>query len=87
MRSVDFIKVSEELKERMKKYPYINWSEVARRAIIKRIELEEPISSIEIELELLNEAIKIQDQIRKKTNPTREWSSIEEIRKWREQRR
>jgi len=87
VRSLDSIKVSEELKERMKKYPHINWSEVARNAIIKRIELEDQISNTEIDLELLNEAIKIQDQIRKKTIPTDGCSSTEEIRKWREQRR
>jgi len=87
VRSLDSIKVSKELKERMKKYLHINWAEVARNAIIKRIELEDQSSNTEIDLKLLNEAIKIQDQIRQKTISTNDWSSTEEIRKWREQRR
>jgi len=87
VRSLDSINVSEELKERMKKYPLINWAEVASNAIIKRIELEDQSSNTEIDHKLLNEAIKIQDQIRQKTISTNDWSSTEEIRKWREQRR
>ena len=79
--------MTDELKEKMKKYPHINWSEIAKNAIIKRIELEERKSNTEIDPELLNEAIRTQDNIRNKTNITNEWSSTEEIRKWREQRR
>jgi len=87
VRFLDSINVSEELKERMKKYPLINWTEVASNAIIKRIELEDQSSNTEIDLKLFNEAIKIQDQIRQKTISTNDWSSTEEIRKWREERR
>jgi len=78
------IKVPNELKEKMKKYPHINWSEIARSAIIRRIEFEEQLNNAEIDQDLLNEAIKIQDRVRSKTNITKDWSSTEEIRKWRE---
>lgn len=73
--------MTDELKEKMKKYPHINWSEIAKNAIIKRIELEERISNTEIDIELLNEAIRTQDSIRNKTIRKNEWSSTEEIRK------
>lgn len=71
----------------MKKYPHINWSEIARSAIVRRIELEEQISNTEIDQKLLNKAIDIQDRIRNKTKRTKDWSSTEEIRKWREERK
>ena len=86
-RNLISIKVPDELKEKMKKYPHINWSEIARSAISRRIELEERLSSTEIDQDLLNEAIKIQDRVRNKTSITEDWSSTEEIRKWREQRK
>jgi hypothetical protein len=79
-------KVPEDIKEKMKKYPHINWSEIARNAIIERIEFEEQITHIEIDSILLNDAIKIQDQIRAKTTIHEEWASTEEIRKWRKKR-
>ena len=81
------IKVPDELKEKMKKFSHINWSEIARSAILRRIGQEELISNIEIDQELLNEAIAIQDRIRSKTSIPKKWSSTEEIRKWREKRK
>jgi len=35
------LRVSNLLREKMKEHPEINWSEVVREAIAKRIELEE----------------------------------------------
>ncbi len=81
------LKVPEELKEKMKRFTYINWSEIARRAIIERIEIEERVANDKVNLNLLNEAIGIQDTIRNKTKKTKDWSSTEEIRKWRETRK
>lgn len=81
------IKVPEELKEKMKNYPHINWSEIARRAIVERIEIEEHIVNEKINLNLLNEAIEVQDKNRHKTVINKTWSSTEEIRKWREMRK
>ena len=71
----------------MRKYAHINWSEIARNAIIERIEIEEHILNEKINLNLLKEAIEIQDRIRNKTSINKGWSSTEEIRKWRETRK
>ncbi|TFG26593.1 MAG: VapB-type antitoxin [Promethearchaeota archaeon] len=81
------IKVPDELKKKMKKFPHINWSEIARNAIIERIKIEENILKENLDLDLLKEAIEIQDNIRSKTAISKEWSSTEEIRKWRETRK
>ncbi|HEY0090606.1 MAG TPA: hypothetical protein VGB37_17270 [Candidatus Lokiarchaeia archaeon] len=71
----------------MRKYSHINWSEIARNAIIERIKIEEHILNEKINSNLLKEAIEIQDRIRSKTSINKSWSSTEEIRKWRETRK
>jgi hypothetical protein len=71
----------------MKKFSHINWSEIARNAILERIKIEEHILKEKINLDLLKEAIEIQDSIRSKTSISKGWSSTEEIRKWREMRK
>jgi hypothetical protein len=81
------IKISEELKKKMKQYPHVNWSEIARNAIRERIEIEEHILNRRFNSALLNEAIEVQDDIRSKTSMTKEWSSTEEIRKWRDMKK
>ncbi len=82
------IKLPHELKEKMKKYPHINWTEIAISAIIRRIELEDQLSKWETKINhgLLEEAIEIQDRIRKKIGTIKNWSSTEAIRKWRAQK-
>ena len=79
------LKVDEVLKGRMKKYPYINWSEVIRRAIEERLRLEEALKERKIDVNALREAIRVQDVIRGKTSG--KWSPTQEIRRWRESRR
>jgi len=69
----------------MRKYKYINWSEVARNAIEERIKLEELTESRNVNLDLIKDAINIQDRVRAKSSGT--WSATEEIRKWRELRK
>lgn len=81
------ITVPDEIREKMKKYPQINWSEIARSAILKRIELEEQLTNVKIDMNLLKKAIKTQDLIRNKPHIQKSWSSTEEIRKWRETRK
>ena len=71
----------------MRKYSLINWSEIARNAILERIKIEEHILNEKINSNLLKEAIEIQDRIRSKTSINKSWSSTEEIRKWRETRK
>ncbi len=77
------IKVDKKVKEKMKKLAYVNWSEVIRRAIAGKI-AEEEARSRNIDTELLLEAVAITDRIRK---TAKGWSSVEEIRRWREARK
>ena len=68
------VKVSEELRKRMKEFRYINWSEVIRQAIEKII-AEEERKSVARAL-LLNEKYVIV--------PDEGFSSTKLIRNWRE---
>lgn len=79
------VKVEEKLKRRMRMYPYINWSEIIRRAIEERLRLEEALKERRIDPNALSQAFKVQERIREKTSG--QWSVTEEIRKWRELRK
>ncbi|RLE62648.1 MAG: hypothetical protein DRJ47_10365 [Thermoprotei archaeon] len=70
------VRVSEDIKRRMEKLRYINWSEVIRRAIIMVLEEEEGRN--------LAKAVVLNEKIRKKAPDG--WSSVEVIRYWREHR-
>jgi len=65
------VRVDEELKVRMRKHPHVNWSEIVRETIEKRVREEE-----------MKEAAKTMDELAEKTTGT--WSGVEEIRKWRD---
>ncbi len=69
----------------MRKYKHINWSEVARNAIEERIKLEELTETRKVNLDLMKDAIEVQDRVRAKSSG--KWSTTEEIRKWRESRK
>jgi hypothetical protein len=77
------IRVDKELREKMRLLSYINWSEVIREAVARKI-LEEASKKRRLDPNLLLEAAKISDSIRR---PSPGWDSTEEIRKWREQRK
>ncbi len=68
------VRVPKELKKRMEKYRYINWSEVIRRAIEAKIREEE-----------IKRAIEIMDEIASKAKPSRDTSEI--IREFRDSRK
>ena len=68
------VKISEELQRRMREMRHINWSEVVRDAIRKRIELESGRNIAKALL--LNE--------RNIIKPDKGFSSTEFIRRWRE---
>ncbi len=68
------VRIGEELKRKMSKYKHINWSEVVRRAIIREIDAQERRDLAKALL--LNEKHVIK--------PDKEFSSVEEIRRWRE---
>ena len=77
------VKVDERTKEKMRRLSHVNWSESIRKAIQRTIE-EEELKERKVDPKDIEEACKISDSIRR---PSPGWSSTEEIRKWREQRR
>ncbi|OHE55732.1 MAG: hypothetical protein A3K61_02265 [Thaumarchaeota archaeon RBG_16_49_8] len=77
------VKVSKRMREKMRRLSYINWSETIRKAIEKTIE-EEELKERSIDPREIEEASKLTDSIRRESVG---WSSTEEIRRWRDQRR
>ena len=84
MNGVSF-KVDSKLKKKMQQYKDINWSEILREVVKKRIKIEEELRNHEIDLALAIKASAEIDKLRKKSDGT--WNGAEEIRKWREIRR
>jgi len=64
----------------MEKYSYINWSEVIRRAIAEVIEKEESKRKEKDYERIKRAALRTRKLVRRIEG----WSSVEEIRKWRE---
>jgi len=77
------LKIEKKVKERMKELAHVNWSEVIRQAIARKI-AEEDKKNRNLDAALLLEAASITDKIRK---ATKGWSAVEEIRRWREARK
>jgi hypothetical protein len=75
-------RIDKETKEKMKKLSYINWSDVIRESVIKRISDEESSKRL-IDRNAIAEGITIAAKVRKSSMG---WNSTEEIRKWRDQR-
>jgi len=67
------VRISPEIKKLMRKYKYINWSEVVREAILNKIREEEEKN--------LAEALLINERLRR--NAPKNWDSTEVIKKWR----
>jgi len=65
--SIITIRIPKELKEKMRKYKEINWSEVIRKALEEKIRIQEKI-----------EAIRKIDEIRRKVKPVKKG----ELDKW-----
>jgi len=65
------IRVPEELKNRMKRFKKINWSEVARRAFEEATRREEMLKAAESIKTLRMKSVS-------------EWDGAKEIRKWRD---
>lgn len=68
------IRVPKEIRRIMRELDYVNWSEVARKAIIEAIRAER-----------MKRACEIQDELRAKTSG--KGDALEELRRWRETRR
>ena len=77
------VKVDKELKDKMRRFSNVNWSETIREAI-RRAVAEEELKGRRVDPEEVREASRLTDSIRKTADG---WSSTEEIRKWREARR
>ncbi|MCL6002340.1 MAG: VapB-type antitoxin [Candidatus Thermoplasmatota archaeon] len=73
-------KIEKDTKEKMRKFSYINWSEVIRESIRARIEEEESRTRA-IDRNKIKEAMNIAASVRK---PSKGWNSTEENRKWRD---
>lgn len=67
------VRIDEELREAMKKLSYVNWSEVVREAIRRRVEEEGDRN--------LAEAILANERLRRKAPEG--WDSAKVIREWR----
>jgi Arc/MetJ-type ribon-helix-helix transcriptional regulator len=70
------VKVDEELRERMRRLKHVNWSEVIRESIRKKIEEENGRN--------IAEAVLLNERLRK-TAPEG-WDSTNVIREWRSKR-
>lgn len=69
-------RVSKELKKRMQELNHVNWSEVVRDAIRKKVQAEEG--------KQLAAAVLLTERVRKKAPEG--WKSEDVIREWRERR-
>jgi predicted DNA-binding protein len=67
------VKVDEELRERMKKLKHVNWSEIIRESIRKKIEEENGRN--------IAEAVLLNERLRKEAPEG--WDSAKVIREWR----
>ena len=75
-------RISEELKRKMDELSYINWSEVVRRAIAEVVAREEARRRRK-DLERVRRAVVRSEALSRRVEG---WSSVEEIRRWREGR-
>jgi len=70
------VRIDPEIKKRMKKYSYINWSEVVRKAILEKLNEEERKN--------IAEALLINEKLKRKAPEG--WDSTEVIKSWRRRR-
>ena len=78
-------RIDKRLKEKMDKLKHINWSEVVRQAIEEVVRREEArLKQREKDYQKIAEACLRMDAFRRRIPG---WNSVEEIRRWREERR
>lgn len=70
------VRVDEELRRRMRALSHVNWSEVIREAIRRKLREEEGRS--------LAEAVLLNEKLRRR--PPEGWDSARAIREWRSRR-
>lgn len=76
------VKVDKQIKDKMRRLSNVNWSEVIREALVKKIQ-QELSRTRTVDRKSLLEASSIADRMRK---ASAHWNSTEEIRKWRQTR-
>jgi len=67
------VRVSRELKERMDRFRYVNWSDVVRRAVEEKVREEE-----------VKWALRVMDEISRKAKPEKPLAEV--IREFRDRR-
>jgi hypothetical protein len=72
-------KIPEDLKKRIEKLSHINWSEVMRFAVLKRVEEEEK-RNMDRNRKSIDQSIQNMDRLRRKA----QGNSTKELRAWRE---
>ncbi len=83
MSVVVSFRIDKRLKEKMDKLKHINWSEVVRRAIEEVVRREEARLRPKDRRRIAEAYLRI-DSLRRRIPG---WDSVEEIRRWREERR
>ncbi len=83
MSVVVSFRIDRRLKEKMDRLNHINWSEVVRRAIIETIRREEARLCGK-DYDMIRWACLKSEELSRSIEG---WSSVEEIRRWRERRR
>ncbi len=82
MSVVVSFRIDRRIKRKMDELRHVNWSEVVRRAIVEVIEREEARRREKDALRIKRAALRSEKLSRKVEG----WSSVEEIRRWRERR-
>ena len=82
MSTVISFRIDKKLKEKMDKLKHINWSEVVRKAIYEVV-IREEAKLRNKDLERLKRASLKSEMLSRRIEG---WSSVEEIRRWREGR-
>lgn len=76
------LRVSKELKRKMDMLRHVNWSEVVRKAIEETVERELAKASVKDFFRMKKAALRSEELSR----TVEGWSSVKEIREWREKR-
>ena len=77
------VKVSDEAKSQMQRHPDVNWSEVIRQSIMKRLAVEEMLHE-GIDRKRAARALRSTAALRERS--PQGWSGAEEVRRWRDLR-
>lgn len=84
MSVVVSFRIDRKLKEEMDKLKHINWSAVVREAIAKKVYEEKRKQPME--QKDFSRIIRASERLRKLSRRVEGWSSVVEIRRWRERR-